>query len=103
MTKKKNNRVSKTERFMYKSFIFMSLILVVGIILTKATLSQVNLEVQKLNNKIKSQKEDNQSLVMKINEMVSLENIQEVSNEYGLAYINDNIKKYIKRFVICSL
>ena len=55
-------------------------------------MSQVNLEVQKLNNKIKSQKEDNQSLVMKINEMVSLENIQEVSNEYGLAYINDNIK-----------
>ena len=47
MTKKKNNRVSKIERFMYKSFIFMSLILVVGIILTKATLSQVNLEVQK--------------------------------------------------------
>lgn len=92
MTKKKNNMVSKIERFMYKSFIFMSLILVVGIILTKATLSQVNLEVQKLNNKIKSQKEDNQSLVMKINEMVSLENIQEVSNEYGLAYINDNIK-----------
>lgn len=92
MTKKKNNSVSKIERFMYKSFIFMSLILVVGIILTKATLSQVNLEVQKLNNKIKSQKEDNQSLVMKINEMVSLENIQEVSNEYGLAYINDNIK-----------
>ena len=92
MTKKKNNRVAKIERFMYKSFIFMSLILVVGIILTKATLSQVNLEVQKLNNKIKSQKEDNQSLVMKINEMVSLENIQEVSNEYGLAYINDNIK-----------
>ena len=92
MTKKKNNRVSKIERFMYKSFIFMSLILVVGIILTKATLSEVNLEVQKLNNKIKSQKEDNQSLVMKINEMVSLENIQEVSNEYGLAYINDNIK-----------
>ena len=92
MTKKKNNRVSKIEGFMYKSFIFMSLILVVGIILTKATLSQVNLEVQKLNNKIKSQKEDNQSLVMKINEMVSLENIQEVSNEYGLAYINDNIK-----------
>lgn len=92
MTKKKNNRVSKIEKIMYKSFIFMSLILVVGIILTKATLSQVNLEVQKLNNKIKSQKEDNQSLVMKINEMVSLENIQEVSNEYGLAYINDNIK-----------
>ena len=92
MTKKKNNRVSKIERFMYISFILMSLILVVGIILTKATLSQVNLEVQKLNNKIKSQKEDNQSLVMKINEMVSLENIQEVSNEYGLAYINDNIK-----------
>ena len=51
MTKKKNNRVSKIERFMYKSFIFMSLILVVGIILTKATLSQVNLEVQKLNSK----------------------------------------------------
>ena len=70
----------------------MSLILVVGIILTKATLSQVNLEVQKLNNKIKSQKEDNQSLVMKINEMASLENIQFVSKNLGLAYNNENIK-----------
>ena len=29
---------------------------------------------------------------MQINELASLENIQAVASEYGLSYINDNIK-----------
>ena len=41
---------------------------------------------------IDNKEEINQSLVMKINEMVSLDKIQEVSNELGLTYNNDNIK-----------
>ena len=34
----------------------------------------------------------NESLAMKINEMASLENIQSVSKNLGLAYNNENIK-----------
>ena len=47
---------------------------------------------QKLNDIIKEESEDNQSLAMKINEMVSLDKIQEVSSELGLTYNNENIK-----------
>ena len=50
------------------------------------------MEVQELSGIIKDETEDNQSLVMKINEMVSLDKIQQVSNELGLTYNNDNIK-----------
>lgn len=63
-----------------------------GIIYSKAMLSKINLEIQELNGTIKEETEDNQSLVMKINEMVSLEKIQQVSSELGLTYNNNNIK-----------
>ena len=69
-----------------------TVILVVGIIYSRATLGKINLEVQELSDIIKEESEDNQSLEMKINEMVSLDKIQEVSSELGLTYNNDNIK-----------
>lgn len=90
MSKKKKK--NKVEKIIYRTFIVTTVILIVGIIFSKAMLSQINLEVQKLNNAIEGQKEDNKSLVMKINEMVSLERIQEVSSEMGLTYNNENIK-----------
>lgn len=34
----------------------------------------------------------NESLAMKINEMASLDNIQSISRNLGLAYNNENIK-----------
>ncbi len=89
---KKHKKKNKIEKFIYKSFIVTTIVLIVGIIFSKAMLSQINLEVQKLNNTIEGQKESNKSLVMKINEMVSLERIQEVSSEMGLTYNNENIK-----------
>ena len=77
---------------MYKFFTCLTIILVVGIIYSRATLGKINLEVLELNDIIKEESEDNQSLVMKINEMVSLDKIQEVSNKLGLTYNNENIK-----------
>lgn len=90
--RKKKKGISKLEKIIYKSFVFTTVILVVGIIYSRATLSKINLEVQELSDIIKDETEDNQSLVMKINEMVSLDKIQQVSNELGLTYNNDNIK-----------
>ena len=92
MTKKKKKRIVNIEKNIYKSFVFVTVILVVGIIYSRAALGKINLEVQELSGIIKDESEDNQSLAMKINEMVSLDKIQEVSGQLGLTYNNDNIK-----------
>ena len=92
MKKRKKKGLQKLEKFIYKSFVLTTVILVVGIIYSRAALGKINLEVQELSDIIKDESEDNQSLVMKINEMVSLDKIQQVSEELGLTYNNDNIK-----------
>lgn len=92
MKKKKNKKKLKMEKMMYKYFVLTTVVLVVGIIYSNATLGKINLEVQELNDIIKEESEDNQSLSMKINEMVSLDKIQEVSKSLGLTYNNENIK-----------
>lgn len=96
MKKNKKNKSKKLEKKIYKSFLIITIILVVGIIYSRATLGKINLEVQELSGIIKEETEDNQSLSMKINEMVSLDKIQEVSDELGLTYNNDNIKSVIE-------
>ena len=90
--KKRINKNLKREKLIYKTFVFITVFLVMGIIYSKAMLSKINLEIQELNGTIKEEAEDNQSLVMKINEMVSLEKIQKVSSELGLTYNNNNLK-----------
>ena len=92
MKKRKKKGLQKLEKFIYKSFVLTTVVLVVGIIYSRAALGKINLEVQELSDIIKDESEDNQSLVMKINEMVSLDKIQEVSNKLGLTYNNENIK-----------
>ena len=49
-------------------------------------------ELEKLKSNIEDQELTNQSLSMQIDELASLENIQKIAEEYGLSYINDNIK-----------
>ena len=90
--KRKKKGSNKLEKLIYKSFVLTTVILIVGIIYSRAALGKINLEVQELSDIIKNESEDNQSLVMKINEMVSLDKIQQVSEELGLTYNNDNIK-----------
>ena len=89
--KKRVNKDLRREKFIYRSFAILTVFLIVGIIYSRAMLSKINLEVQDLNDKISMETDDNQSLAMKINEMVSLEKIQQVSSELGLKYDNDNI------------
>ena len=78
--KKRVNKDLRREKFIYRSFAILTVFLIVGIIYSRAMLSKINLEVQDLNNKISMETDDNQSLAMKINEMVSLEKIQQVSS-----------------------
>ena len=90
MSKKKNKK--GFEKKLNRVFMCLSPLLIMGILFGQITLSQMNLEVQRLEKDVQSKKDQNQSLVMKINEMASLDNIQSVSEEAGLAYNNDNIR-----------
>lgn len=57
----------------------------------KAQLSSVNIEVEKLKKSVTKQQKVNESLTMKVNELVSLENMQLVAAQSGLEYNNNNI------------
>lgn len=93
MKKNKKKKIfTKLERFLYKSCLIIVVFLLVGIVFTSATVSKMNIELQKMNKEVETQEDVNQSLAMKINEMASLENIQVISGNMGLAYNNDNIK-----------
>jgi len=96
MAKRKTIKTSKAERFLYQMLILITLVLVVGTVFGQASLSKVNLEVEKLKMELTKQEDTNESLVMKINEMASLENIQTIAEDMGLAYNNDNIKIILK-------
>jgi len=97
MTKKKKvDKRLKREKAVYRCFVIVSVFLVVGIIYSRAMLGKINLEIQELSDIIKEENDDNQSLAMKINEMVSLDKIRAVSNEQGLTYNNNNIKSVLE-------
>lgn len=88
---KKKLKLLKGEVCMY--FILLSLIVAVPVVnvFSKALLSETNIKTEKLKGKIEKQMASNESLEMQINELVSMENIQKIAEEYGLSYISDNI------------
>lgn len=92
MKKKKKRVFTKLERFLYKSSLVIMFILVIGIVSTSVSASKMNIELQKVNKLVNKQEDTNESLAMKINEMASLENIQSISKDLGLAYNNENVK-----------
>ena len=90
---KKRLKLLKGEKFMY----FLVLLLIVAIpvvnVFSSSLVSETNIKTEKLKSKIEKQENTNESLEMQINELVSMENIQKIADEYGLSYISDNIIK----------
>ena len=74
------------------AFLFFVLIPVLNVY-TSAVVTKTNIEVEELKSSIEKQREENESLEMQIDELASLDNIQEVAKEYGLSYNNTNILK----------
>lgn len=89
---KKRLKMSKFERLLYTLALFLLVISPVSLVFTKATLSKINFEVEKQKKQIENQQKTNESLSMAINELASLTKIQEVAQEQGLSYNNNNIK-----------
>ena len=91
-TKMKKIKMLKGEKFLYILIILLLVLIPVANVYSKAKLSETNIEVEKLRGKIAKQTDINESLGMKINELASLDKIHDVANEFGLSYINENIK-----------
>lgn len=89
---KKRLKMSKFEKLLYAFTLILLIITPVAIVFSKATLSEVNFEVEKAKKEIANQTKKNESLNMTINELASLDKIQEVAKEQGLTYNNDHIK-----------
>ena len=92
----KKRSAAKLQKFEKRYTTFCTVVLLslwVVSFFAKVSLSSINVEVERLNDQVTKQEKTNQSLTMKINELASLENIQEVAKEYGLSYNNTNILK----------
>lgn len=77
---------------MYGLLISLLLAIPMFNVYTSSLLSETNNEVEKIKDNIESQELVNQSLSMQVDELASLENIQKIAEEYGLSYVNGNIK-----------
>ena len=88
----KKVKTLKIEKLMYMLIAFVAILIPIANVFSKALLSETNIEVEKLENKITKQVGINDSLNMQINELASLDKIQAVANNLGLSYNNDNIK-----------
>ena len=89
---KKRLKMSKFEKLIYTLALFLLVISPVSIVFSKATLANINYEVEKQKKLIEEQEKTNESLGMTINELASLTKIQGVAEQQGLSYNNNNIK-----------
>ena len=88
----KSLKISRLERLLYTLALFLLVISPISVVFSKATLSKINFEVEKQKKEIEAQRKKNESIAMTIDELASLTKIQEVAEQQGLSYNNDNIK-----------
>ena len=93
---KKRVKMSKFEKLLYSLALFLLVISPVSIVFSKATLAEVNFEVEKQKREIEKQKKTNESIAMTIDELASLTKIQAVAEEQGLSYNTNNIKSVVE-------
>ncbi|MDE6284126.1 MAG: hypothetical protein K2M17_00045 [Bacilli bacterium] len=90
--KRKKYKLLKGEICMYVLLVFLLLAIPIFNVYTSGMLSETNTKVERLKSQINKQEKTNQSLSMQVDELVSLENIQNIAEQFGLSYINGNIK-----------
>ncbi len=91
MAKNKKVKLRGIDRFMITLLVLLLLAGPIFIVFSKSVLSKTNIEVERIKAKLEKQETVNESLTMKINELASLSNIQDIAKEFGLSYNNDNI------------
>lgn len=89
---KKKLKMSKFERLLYTFAIILVVSFPILIVFSKATLSKINYDVEEIRDDIEMQSKKNQGLHMQIDELASLDKVQEVAKNQGLSYNSSNIK-----------
>ncbi|MDD3186893.1 MAG: hypothetical protein PHD02_00240 [Bacilli bacterium] len=89
--KKRKLKLLKIEKLLYAT----AGLCMIGIVLLRvffgANIGNLKLEIEKLNLELTNQNKKNESLVMKVNELTSFDNVKDVVKDLGLAYNKDNI------------
>ncbi len=88
----KRLKIGKFERLLYVFTFLLLLVTPFVVVASQASLSKINIEVERIKKEIAAQERTNQGLEMKINELASLDKIQVIAQEKGLSYNNSNIK-----------
>lgn len=88
---KKNSKFSKREKLVYGLGVLSFVALFACKIFFGAQISNIKMNIEKINYQIESQEKKNESLTMQVNELTSYENVSGVIKELGLAYNNENI------------
>lgn len=92
--KKRNKRVKilKGEKMIYTLILFAVISFPIATVFTKAKLSETNIALEQIKNKVSTQEGINESLSMQVDELASLDKIESVATKKGLSYNNNNIK-----------
>lgn len=85
-------KLTRFEKLMFFITFVLVVLSPVMSVFAKSELSKANYEVEETKEKINYQSKTNESLEMKINELVSLENLQDIAKEMGLGYTSSSIK-----------
>jgi len=89
---KKLSKVTPLEKFLYFMFIITCCFIGTKIVKTQAAIYDTNAHIQQMNNDISLQKQQNQQLKMKIDELSTYSRIWEKAKELGLKLDNKNVK-----------
>ena len=85
-------KFSKIEKFIFIMTFVLVVFSPIASIFAKASLSKATYEVEETKEEIAKEVKSNQSLQMKINELASLENLENIAKEMGLSYTNNSVK-----------
>ena len=84
-------RLTKGEKMLYTMGLLCAVLTVFIRVFSSASISNLKMDIEKINYKIENQEKKNQSLTMQVNELTSYEKLNGILKEMGLAYNNENI------------
>ena len=88
---KKIVKLTRGEKMLYSLGFFCLVFTVVVRVFFSASISNLKMDIEKINYKIENQERKNQSLMMQVNELTSYEKLSGILDDMGLAYNNENI------------
>ena len=91
MKRKRTVRLIPIEKAIYLTGLACLVAVVVIEIFVGTKVSNLKMNIEKMNYKIETQEKKNESLAMQVSELTSYENVNGVIKEMGLAYNNENI------------